>query len=146
MDEVVIKTYRRLLREGFRHSGAWEHPSIFLDSREEKVALCGDVANFMEIYVNITDNRVTDIKYTCSCEPTTNVAVEILCALVNGQPLSAVISLSDVEFYQYLGSRGEEFGQKARALLEMLNRGIARYRNQSDIPKQPSLYPNPPER
>ena len=39
------------------------------------------------LYPVVDDDRINDIKYLCSCEPTANVAVEVLCTLVKGKTL-----------------------------------------------------------
>jgi len=41
--------------------------------------------DFMQLYINVINNRIDDIKYMCQCDPTANVAVEILCALLKGK-------------------------------------------------------------
>jgi NifU-like protein involved in Fe-S cluster formation len=127
MDEAVIKYYRKLLRTRFEYSGTLENPSIFLDSVGEKVLICGSTGDFMQLYVNVTNNRIDDIKYMCQCDPTANVAVEILCALLKGKTLEETAGLKEDAFFKFLGSNGEELAKKAKGLLELLNKGIARY-------------------
>ena len=128
MDEAVIKYYRKLLRTRFEYSGTLENPSIFLDSVGEKVLICGSTGDFMQLYINVINNRIDDIKYMCQCDPTANVAVEILCALLKGKTLDDAATLKEEAFSQFLGSNGEDFGKKARGLLELLNKGIIRYK------------------
>ena len=127
MDEAVIKFYRKLLRSGFEHSGSLENASIFLDSVGEKVLICGSTGDFMQLYINVVNNTIDNIKYMCVCDPTANVAVEILCTLVKGKTLDEAAGLTAQEFFQLLGSDGEELQKKAKGLLELLKRGITRY-------------------
>lgn len=129
MDELVIKYYRKLLREGFEHAGTLENPVIFLDSVGEKVYICGHLGrDYLHIYIDIADGIITDIKYKCMCDPTANVVVEIMCGLVRGRTLEEAAALSGESFVGVLGSRGEVFLKKAAGIIELLNRGIARYR------------------
>jgi NifU-like protein involved in Fe-S cluster formation len=130
MDEAVIKYYRKLLRTGFEHSGSFENPSIFLDNAGEKILVCGSTGDFMQLYVNVVNNRIDNIKYMCVCDPTANVAVEILCALMKGKTLEEAVNLKEEAFYRLLGSSGEELQKKVKGLLELLKRGIQRYQIQ----------------
>jgi NifU-like protein involved in Fe-S cluster formation len=129
MDELVIKYYRRLLRTGFEYTGSLENPSIFLDSVGEKIRVCGHVRNnYMHIYINISNNTIDDIKYLCTCDPTANVVAEILCFLVKRKTIAEAEALTEDSFSQALGSKGEEFLNKALRIIELLNRGLARYK------------------
>jgi len=129
MDEAVIKYYHKLLRTRFEYAGTIENASIFLDSVGEKVLICGSTGDFMQLYINVVKNRIDDMKYMCQCDPTANVAVEILCALLKGKTLEEAAALKEEAFFQFLGSNGEELQKKAKGLLELLNKGIARYRS-----------------
>ena len=66
--------YRKLLRTGFEHAGSFENASIFLDTVGEKVRICGSTSDFMQLYINVVNNTIDDIKYMCVCDPTANVA------------------------------------------------------------------------
>jgi NifU-like protein involved in Fe-S cluster formation len=130
MDELVIKYYRRLLKNGFEHAGSIENPSIFLDSVGEKIRICGSsTSNFMHIYINIIDGMIDEVKYLCTCDPTANVVVEILCGLLKGKTVKEAEELTEYSFAVALGSRGEDFLNKSRGILELLNRGLARYKS-----------------
>jgi NifU-like protein involved in Fe-S cluster formation len=125
MDEAIIKSYRRLLKEDFPNAGKLDHPSIFVEAIGEKLIDCGNTGNYMQIYLEVIDGRIVEIKYLCSCEPVANVAVEVLCSLVKGMSLEVFASLREEQFYQLLGSRDEEFCKKVRGLLELMHDGIA---------------------
>lgn len=131
MNQVVIKHYRMLLRTGFQYAGSFENPSIVLDSVTEKIVNCGNMGNYMQLYVNIANDTVQDIKYICSCDPTANVAVEILCALVKGKTLEAVASVTEQSVLRFLGIDDEELRKRAQSLLELLSKGIHRYQAQT---------------
>lgn len=131
MDEAVIKYYRQLLKTGFGHAGSFENASIFLDSVGEKVIICGSTGDYMQLYVNVVKDRIDDIKYLCVCDPTANVAVEILCILTKGTTLDEVNVITEQAFCQFLGSNSEELQKKAKGLLELLKRGILRYKMQT---------------
>lgn len=130
MDEVVIKHYRRLLRGGFEHAGSLENPSVFLDSVGERIRVCGGISNYLHMYINIRDGVIDDIKYLCICDPTANVAVEILCGLIKGKNLEAAEALTEESFSEALGSWGEEYVKKSGGLIELLKRGLTKYREQ----------------
>jgi NifU-like protein involved in Fe-S cluster formation len=132
MDEVVIKYYRKLLRTRFEYAGSFENPSIFLDTIGENVSICTHTSDFIHLYINIVDNKIDDIKYMCVCDPTANVAIEILCTLVKGKNLDEVTSVTEQAFLRFLGSEDEELQKKTKGLLELLKRGITRY--QADRP------------
>jgi NifU-like protein involved in Fe-S cluster formation len=128
MDQAVIKYYRQLLKTDFVHSGSIENASIFIEAVGEKMIHCGNTGNYMQLHLNVAGERIEDIKYLCSCEPTANVAVEILCELVKGKTLEEAACISEDSFYQFLGSKGEELQIKVRGIIELLNEGIAGYR------------------
>jgi NifU-like protein involved in Fe-S cluster formation len=129
MDELVVKFYRRLCREGFQHTGSLENPSIFLDTVGEKIRICSHVSHaYMHIYINVRDGAIEDVKYLCTCDPTANVVVEIMCSLIKGKNLDEVEALTEADFSQALGGGEGEFLKKARGTIELLHRGIKRYR------------------
>jgi NifU-like protein involved in Fe-S cluster formation len=129
MDELVVKYYRRLCRIGFEHTGELKNPSIFLDTVGEKIRICSHVAHaYIHIYINIRDSVIDDIKYLCICDPTANVVVEILCSLVKGKTIQEAEALNEKDFSQALGGTGEEFLKKVRGIIELLRRGLTRYK------------------
>jgi NifU-like protein involved in Fe-S cluster formation len=127
MDEAVVKYYRNLLKTGFNYAGSIDNPSILLDSVSDNVSLCGQVGNSLYLYINIKSDVVNDIKYLCTCDPTVNVVIEILCSLVKGRSLHEVKNLTEEDFSTVLGSRDKDFLEKSRQALEFLNRGIRKY-------------------
>jgi NifU-like protein involved in Fe-S cluster formation len=127
VEEAVIKYYRWLLKTDFQNAGSIENAAIFVEAVGERMIHCGNTGNYMQLYLNVTDNIIDDIKYLCSCEPTANVAVEILCTLAKGKTLAEAASLPEQKFYQFLGCDGDELKIKVRGLLELLNDGISKY-------------------
>lgn len=137
MDELIVKFYRRLCREGFAHTGSLENPSIFLDTVGEKIRICSHVAHaYMHIYLTVRDGMIDEVKYLCTCDPTANVVVEIFCSLIKGKTIDEAEALTEADFSEALGGGGEEFLKKARGIIELVRRGIKRYR-QSTLTKQP---------
>ena len=128
MDEAVLKYYRRLLKENFPNAGELDTPSVFVEAIGQEMINCSE-GNYMELYLQVADRRITDIKYVCVCEPVTNVAVEVLCTLVKRKTLDEAAGLMEEPFYQFVGSRDEEFRDKVCGLLKLLNEGIVRYHN-----------------
>ena len=137
MDEAVIRYYRRLLKEDFPHAGEIKLPTIFVEAIGERMIHCGNTGNYMQLYLQVADRRITDIKYLCACEPAANVAVEVLCTLVKGKTLDAATGLTEEAIYQFLGCENDDLRQKVRGLLELLNEGIARYHNTATGAKGP---------
>jgi nitrogen fixation NifU-like protein len=132
MDEAVIKYYRRLLRSGFEHSGSFEDATISLDSVSEKMVHCGNIGNYMQMYIRVVNNMIDDIKYTCSCDPAANVAVEILCILVKEKTLEEAAAVTEQSFFRFLGTEDETFRKRTESLLELLNKGISRYKTNAN--------------
>jgi NifU-like protein involved in Fe-S cluster formation len=137
MDEAVIRYYRRLLREDFPHAGEIKLPTIFVEAIGERMIHCGNTGNYMQLYLQVADRRIADIKYLCACEPVANVAVEVLCTFVQGKTLDEATGLTEEAFYQFLGCRSDDLRQKVRGLLELLNEGITRYRDAETGVKRP---------
>lgn len=129
MDEVLIKYYRKLLKEDFPNAGALDNPSIFITAVGEKLINCGNTGNYMQLYLNISDSRIMDIKYLCSCEPVANIAVEVLCCLIKGKTLEETVNFDEFDFYLLLGSQDEKLRMKVQGLLQFLHDGIKKYRH-----------------
>jgi NifU-like protein involved in Fe-S cluster formation len=100
MDQAIIKLYRRLIKENFPNSKELKNASIFVEAGRQHLVHCGEAGNYMHLYLQVDDGWVTDAKYLCSCEPTANVAVEILCDLVIGKTLEEATGLSEEPFYK----------------------------------------------
>ena len=128
MDKAVIQYYRRLLKTGFEHAGSLENPSIFLDTVSENIPICGNIGDYLHLYINVHNGKIEAIKYLCTCDPTTNVAVEILCALIQGKTTEEIKTVTENSFFKVIESQSEEISKKAKGLLELLNRGLDRLR------------------
>ena len=137
MDQAVIRYYRQLLKEEFPNAGAMDHPSVFVEAIGEKLIDCGNAGNYMQLYLQVADGRIADVKYRCACEPVANVAVEVLCSLVKGKTLDEASGITEEPFYQLLGSRDEQLGRKVRGVLQLLSEGIAGDRSPTGA-KEPS--------
>ncbi len=129
MDDALIKYYRKLCREGFQHTGEIINSSIFLDTVGEKIRICSHVSHaYMHIYINVLNDVIDDIKYLCTCDPVANVVVEILCSLVKGKTIEEAESLTEESFSRVLGSHEAEFLKRVRGIIELLHRGITRFK------------------
>ncbi len=117
-----------LIETDFDHAGLLKNASITMEAKGESSGLCADEDDFMNVYINVVNDCIDNIKYACVCDPTANVAVEILCTLVKGRSLDEASLLAEKEFYQFLGSTDEEFQKKVKGLKERLNRGISDFR------------------
>jgi NifU-like protein involved in Fe-S cluster formation len=127
MDESVKIYYQDLIKIRFRHCGALVQPSIFIDSGVEDIYYCGSGNDFMQIFINIRNDHVADIKYSCFCTPEANVAVEILCDLVKNKNLKECKALNEYDICRFIASEDEEFRKKSKAIVELFNIGINRY-------------------
>jgi hypothetical protein len=128
MDELVIKYYRTLLRQGFPHVGKLDDPDIFIDSIGEKIQVCGSIGRaYMHIYISVKQDTFDSIRYLCTCDPTANVVIEILCSLVEKQPLDTVARLTPDDFSRVLGSTTDEFRNRAGNTISLLASGISKY-------------------
>jgi NifU-like protein involved in Fe-S cluster formation len=130
MDPAVIKYYRNLLKNGFLNAGSFENPTIFLDSVGENLPVCGKLGqDFVHVFINMQDDRISDIRYLCNCDPTANVVFEIMCGLLRGITIAEFRNITPESFYQAVGSSQEELAKRVKASLELINRGITRYQN-----------------
>ena len=128
MDELATKNYRRLLQTGFEYTGSIENPSIFLDTRLEGLSICAQASrDYMNIYISINDNFITEIKYLCLCDPIANVVVETLCNLVEGLSVEEAKAISKEDFYRAIGSDSESLSKKIVGMIELFHRGVNRY-------------------
>ena len=128
MDPAVIKYYRKLLRGRFEYAGTIEEPSVFLDPvAEGERRICGRPADYMKIYIKVKRGVIEDMKYLCLCDPTANVAIEVLSGLLKGKTLDAAAQVTSDRILQEVGSDGEELRTKSAALVELIQKGLARY-------------------
>jgi len=131
MNQAVLAYYRQLLKDNFPHSGELENPSIFAEAVGKEMIHCSD-GNFMELYLQVSERRITDIKYLCICEPAANVAVEILCRLLKGKEIDEAAALTEKKISAVLGTTDREFQEKAAGILELLKEGISNYSSNED--------------
>lgn len=131
MDEAVIKYYRRLLKTGFEHAGSLDNPDLFLDTVGQNIPICGHAGDYLQIFIQVRDGVIDDIRYLCNCDPTTNVAVEILCDLVKGKRLEFLSTMTEDLFFQAMGSQSEDLSKKVKGLLELLHRGVTHYQTKN---------------
>lgn len=122
MDEVVSEKYRKLLETGFEHAGSFDNPTMFVDTKAEGITICGKgPGEYINIYINISDGVIADIKYLCSCDPTANVVVETLCSLAKGKSIREAKELTKEQFYEEIGSDGGSVRRKVWGVIELLN-------------------------
>jgi NifU-like protein involved in Fe-S cluster formation len=128
MDEVVIKRYRELLENGFKYAGSFDNPTMFIDTKAEGIHICGKgEADYINIYLQVNNNVIDDIKYLCSCDPTANVVIEVLCKLVKGQTIATAKDLKKEQFFEIIGSDGGTVRKKVWGTIELLNRVFNRF-------------------
>jgi len=128
LDEAIVKNYRRLVRDGFKNAGSYENPSILLSTIASGIRICGGAGGYIRIYLDISDGAIEGARYLCSCDPTSNVAVEIFCDLLSGKTLEEAAALTEGMFLQALDGPSNDLRKKARALIKILNDGIKQYR------------------
>ncbi len=128
MDEIVAERYKNLMEEGFENAGSFENPTMFIDTKAEGISICGQSGqDYMNIYVMIENNVISDIRYLCSCDPTANVVIEVLCDLVRGKTTTQAKELNKERFYEAIGSDGGTVRRKVWQAIELLNRVFNRY-------------------
>ena len=124
MDEAVKQLYRKLIKENFPNSREIEKPSVFLEANRRHMAHCSESGNYIQLFIKIEDRRITDISYLCSCEPTTNVVLEILCELARGITLEEADHLMAEYFYQIIGSREETIRVTVQGVMGLFRAGL----------------------
>jgi hypothetical protein len=128
MDQAVIKYYRQLLRNGFENAGSIENPSIYLDSVGENLPVCGKLGqDYVHIFININNDKISEIKYLCNCDPTANVVFEILCGLLKDLSIRDFELVKVESFTSIVGSQEEGLIKRIKGSLELIRRGISRY-------------------
>ncbi|MDD3654834.1 MAG: iron-sulfur cluster assembly scaffold protein [Desulfotomaculaceae bacterium] len=132
MHEAIRAYYQRLLKSGFEHTGKIENAAIYLETFGEVSPVCGNTDDFLNIYIQVDNNLISDVKYQCISDPTTNVAIEVLCTLVKGKTLDEAAMIKEDAFSQFLGCEDELMQEKAKSLLELLNAEIHRYKTQKE--------------
>jgi NifU-like protein involved in Fe-S cluster formation len=128
MDDVVTQRYQELVQRDFPNAGSLDAPTMFIDTKAEGVAICGQGdQDYMNIYIGVSDGRISEIKYLCMCDPTANVVVETLCGLAKGKTLEEAKTLTKEQFFDSIGSDGGTVRRKVWGTIELLNRVIKRW-------------------
>lgn len=127
MTEALIAYYRKLMDTGFEYSGMVENPSITLENFGEVSPVCGNPDDYLRLFIRVGDSAIQDIKYACISDPTTNVALEILCALIKGKTLDEATDVKEDAFSLFLGSEDKGLEEKAKELVKLLSGGILQY-------------------
>jgi NifU-like protein involved in Fe-S cluster formation len=132
MDEVVAERYRELLESGFKYAGSFENPTMFIDTKAEGIHICGKgESDYINIYLLVSKGVIDDIKYLCSCDPTANVVIEVLCQLIKGKTIAVAKALKKEQFYEAIGSKGGTVRRKVWGSIELLNRVFTRFEARS---------------
>jgi NifU-like protein involved in Fe-S cluster formation len=92
--------------------------------------------DYLHLFIKIEGDTISEIKYLCTCDPTANVVFEILCSLTTGKTIAEVSALTEESFVTALNSRGKDFLKRAKGSLELINRGISRYKAENATIKQ----------
>jgi len=130
VDEIIAEKYRHLMKTGFAHAGEMDQPSDFIDTRAEGISICEQATrDYMNIFVKIENDEIKDLKYLCSCDPTSNVVIEALCNLVIGKTINEARLLTKEDFFQNIGSNGGGVRRKVWGIMELLHRIIYRHEN-----------------
>jgi NifU-like protein involved in Fe-S cluster formation len=128
MNEVVTSRYRELMQAGFPNAGKIERPTVFVDPKAEGFSICGNGSrDYMNLYMSIDGETITEIKYLCSCDPTANVVVEVLCNLARGKTLDQAKSLTREAFFETIGTDSAIVARKVWSIVDLLNTVIKRY-------------------
>jgi NifU-like protein involved in Fe-S cluster formation len=128
MNEVVASRYRELMQAGFPNAGKIEKPTVFVDPKAEGFSICGNGSrDYMNLYMNIDGGTITEIKYLCSCDPTANVVVEVLCNLARGKTLDQAKTLTREAFCEAIGTDSGIVARKVWSIVDLLNTVIKRY-------------------
>lgn len=126
-----MKAYRGLIKANFPNVGSFESPSIFLDSVPSRTRICIGTRGYMRIYIKVKSGLIEDIRYLCSCDPTANVAVEVMCNLVRGKTLDVAAGITQDMFLKAMVGPSEDLRKSAAGLIELLNEGIKKYRSET---------------
>lgn len=137
MDEIVAERYRQLMQTGFEHAGSIDNPTLFIDTKAEGISICGQAGrDYMNIYIKLSDGVISEIKYLCSCDPTANVVVEVLCNLAKGKTLKEAKALTREDFFKAIGSDGGGVRRKVWGIVDLLNVVINRYEARASEPEK----------
>ncbi len=132
MHEAVIVYYQGLLNTVSEHIGKLGNASIFVKKSLEEIPVFGLKDDFLNFYIQLDNEHISDIKYYFDGNSTTKVAIEILCRMVKGKTLDEVALIKEDAFPQFLGCRDELLQEKANILLEFLNEGTLSYKTQTE--------------
>jgi len=128
MDEVVAERYRKLLESGFKYAGSFDNPTMFINTKAEGIHICGKgESDYINLYLQVSNGVIDDIKYLCSCDPTANVVIEVLCHLIKGKTIAAAKALKKEQYYEAIGSDGGTVRKKVWGTIELLNRVFTRF-------------------
>jgi NifU-like protein involved in Fe-S cluster formation len=132
MDQAVVNYYRKLILTNFRYAGVIQNADITVNAAQEGIAVCGKKNDDpVRIYLKTVGNIVEDAKYLCMCDPVTQVAVEILCELLPGKSLETIKAMKPDAFLKLLEGESAEFTERAKLLIQLINKGIERYQSES---------------
>lgn len=69
----------------------------------------------MNIYINISDKFITEIKYLFLCDPRANVVVETLYELAKDMLIDEVKTVTEEALFQSIGSNSATLSKKFQA-------------------------------
>jgi len=127
MHEILREYYQKLKKNGFEYAGMIEDADIIMSSFGAFSPVCGSPDDFVNMHIRLDNDIIADIKYQCISDPTTNVAIEIICALAKGKTLQDLLQFNDDAALHYLGCEDELLQSKTAALLDLLRKEIFSY-------------------
>jgi hypothetical protein len=93
--------------------------------------------DYVHIYLNIKDAKIAEIKYLCNCDPTANVVFEVMCSLLKDVKIVDFHNIKPSDFSAIVGSSEEDFLKRVKGSLELVDRGLNRFREGATVPSEP---------
>jgi len=123
--DILRRYYERIVAANFPHAGEIEDEEPRL--KAVTVRGChGNSKNQLFFSVTVEDGRVVALTYDCQyCDVTMYVTAELICALLEGQPLATLGQLGDADVARSLGGQVRKVKRQARITLGLLRDGLA---------------------
>jgi len=122
--EILMAFYEKLVAENFPYSG--EIPDEENRLNATSVRGChGDSSNILYFSVNVEDGLVRTIRYDCRyCDVIMYITAELICRLLDGQPIRRLAEISDAQVTAMLGGESPKVQRQARISLGLLKEGL----------------------
>ena len=118
--ELIKAFYERIVQADFPYSAPIPDESPRIKAVDDS-GCHGDGKNLLFLSYDLVDGRVANVRYECEyCDVTMYVTAELVCGLIEGQPIEMIGEITQEEIVTALGGHSRKILRQVRTALELV--------------------------